>query len=100
MVATWLLELILDQISQALLEVGVGNEDEAGKSTALDVRLQEFLKKNIKVLDSRTTTLLLASYGRIDDLVLFASLRQVQPSSQFLSLSFPPALRSMLPGGY
>ena len=87
MVATWLLELILDQISQALLEVGVGNEDEAGKSTALDVRLQEFLKKNIKVLDSRTTTLLLASYGRIDDLVLFASLRQVQPSSQFLSLS-------------
>ena len=95
MVATWLLELILDQISQALLEVGVGNEDEAGKSTALDVRIQEFLKKNIKVLDSRTTTLLLASYGRIDDLVLFASLRQVQPSSQFLSVSLSLSLPSL-----
>ena len=76
MVATWLLELILDQISQAMLEDGGRSDDDPSKAAVLDVRLQEFLKKNVKILDSRTTTVLLASYGRIDDLVHFASLQQ------------------------
>lgn len=77
MVATWLLELILDQISKALLEDGVRKEGDPSQSEVLSQQLQAFLQKYVEVLDVRTATVLLASYGRIDDLVHFASCRKV-----------------------
>lgn len=99
MVATWLTELYLDQINRALLEEG---PDQAPSSPtraesptareapapengslenplvrALTKRLREFLAKHVGVLDTRTTVSLLASYGRLDDLLHYATLRQV-----------------------
>lgn len=40
--------------------------------------LQAFLKANVEVVDAGVTAHLLASYGRMDDLMHFASYRQVQ----------------------
>lgn len=74
MVATWLTELWLDRINRALLEEG----GEAGEEhQALTAQLRAFLAKYVETLDAHTTSALLASYGRMDDLVHFATCRQV-----------------------
>ena len=74
MVATWLTELWLDRINRALLEEG----GEAGEEhPALTAQLRAFLAKYVETLDAHTTSALLASYGRMDDLVHFATCRQV-----------------------
>ncbi len=39
---------------------------------------QAFLKANVEVVDAGVTAHLLASYGRMDDLMHFASYRQVR----------------------
>lgn len=44
---------------------------------ALTKRLREFLAKRVEVLDTQVTVTLLASYGRLDDLMHYATLRQV-----------------------
>jgi hypothetical protein len=44
--------------------------------------LQAFLKANVEVVDAGVTAHLLASYGRMDDLMHFASYRQVQHTTQ------------------
>ena len=80
MVATWLTELWLDRINRALLEEG----GEAGEEhQALTAQLQAFLAKYVNTLDAHTTAHLLASYGRMDDLVHFATCRQVCPHPAF-----------------
>ncbi|KAK9789373.1 hypothetical protein WJX73_010275 [Symbiochloris irregularis] len=98
MVATWLTELYLDQINRALLEEGpdgapaspshrdspTAHEASASATDshetplvrALTKRLRDFLAKHVAVLDTRTTISLLASYGRLDDLLHYATLRQ------------------------
>ncbi|KAK9832068.1 hypothetical protein WJX81_003754 [Elliptochloris bilobata] len=73
MVATWLVELLLDQINRALLE------DTAEAHTAVDdftARLRAFLKERVNTLDVGATVHLLASYGRLDDLMHYATFRQ------------------------
>lgn len=78
MVATWLTELWLDRINRALLEEG----GEAGEEhQALTAQLRAFLGKYVETLDAHTTSALLASYGRMDDLVHFATCRQVTTSA-------------------
>jgi hypothetical protein len=41
--------------------------------------LQAFLQANVEVVDPGVTASLLASYGRMDDLMHFASYRKVRP---------------------
>jgi len=71
MVATWLTELQLDQINQALLnEEGEGGTECQG----LIEQLRTFLTDYKDVLDETTTSGLLASYGRLDELLHFAAM--------------------------
>lgn len=96
MVGTWLLELYLDQLNRSLLEVkgrpseqGV-NGQANGKAQAANGDVQElplpdqltqdlraFLKRNVKVLDVNVTVSLLAGYGRMEDLMEYATYREV-----------------------
>jgi len=71
MVATWLTELQLDRINRALLEdAGEGDP----KCQELVDQLRDFLSEYKDVLDSATTSNLLASYGRLDELMHLAAL--------------------------
>ena len=96
MVGTWLLELYLDQLNRSLLEVkgqptvassnghsqGAGDAAD-GSSMALPAPdqltqdLRAFLKRNVEVLDVNVTISLLAGYGRLDDLMEYATYRKV-----------------------
>ena len=103
MVGTWLLELYLDQLNRSLLEVkgkgeplpsgsesnGQGQkttEGAEGSSKALPVPdqltqdLRAFLKRNVDVLDVNVTVSLLAGYGRLEDLMEYATYRKVSCS--------------------
>ncbi|KAL3143378.1 hypothetical protein ABBQ38_002206 [Trebouxia sp. C0009 RCD-2024] len=95
MVGTWLLELYLDQLNRSLLEVkgqltvassnghsqGAGDTAD-GSSKALPAPdqltqdLRAFLKRNVEVLDVNVTISLLAGYGRLDDLMEYATYRK------------------------
>ena len=96
MVGTWLLELYLDQLNRGLLEVNSHpselevKEQTNGPSEAVagDVKglpvpdqltqdLRAFLKRNVNVLDVNVTVSLLAGYGRLDDLMEYATYRKV-----------------------
>ena len=81
MVATWLTELYLDRINRALLEDGEGGEG-GPQVKELTSELREFLRQRVELLDVRTTMNLLASYGRLEDLMHYASYRQVRPGSR------------------
>uniref|UniRef100_A0A7S1SRU6 Pep3/Vps18 RING C-terminal domain-containing protein n=1 Tax=Tetraselmis chuii TaxID=63592 RepID=A0A7S1SRU6_9CHLO len=71
MVATWLTELQLDQINRALLN----DEGEGGaECQGLIDQLRSFLTQYRDVLDETTTSALLASYGRLDELLHFAAM--------------------------
>ena len=100
MVGTWLLELYLDQLNRSLLEVKGnaepwptgpesnghgqratdGTEGSSKKTPAPDQLTQDlraFLKRNVDVLDVNVTVSLLAGYGRLDDLMEYATYRKV-----------------------
>ncbi len=96
MVGTWLLELYLDQVNRSLLEVKghpselevKGQANGASKAASGDVKgqpvpdqltqdLRAFLKRNVNVLDVNVTVSLLAGYGRLDDLMEYATYRKV-----------------------
>ena len=69
-------------------EEGEGASKESPVVTALTKRLRSFLAKHVEVLDRQVTVSLLASYGRLDDLMHYASLRQVGlPPRKFLDMS-------------
>mmetsp|Transcript_23999 Transcript_23999/g.66689 ORF Transcript_23999/g.66689 Transcript_23999/m.66689 type:complete len:1007 (-) Transcript_23999:341-3361(-) len=73
MVATWLTELQLDQINRALLD----DQGETGpECQSLIEQLREFLTQYKDVLDNATTSSLLASYGRLDELMHFAAMNE------------------------
>ena len=76
MVATWLTELSLDRLNRALLEQGEDGEAD-NRVEQLTEELRAFLKQQVELLDPRTTITLLASYGRLDDLMHYAFYRQV-----------------------
>ena len=74
MVASWMVELHLDQINRALLE----ETPEAGSKSPMHAEsLRTFLKDHVEILDVNVTISLLASYGRMDDLMHYATYRQV-----------------------
>ena len=104
MVGTWLLELYLDQLNRCLLEVKGHpaelevKEQPHGASEAAngDVKglpapdqltqdLRAFLKRNVNVLDVNVTVSLLAGYGRLDDLMEYATYRKVIVTLQVCS---------------
>ena len=74
MVASWMVELHLDQINRALLEE---SSEATSRSEAYTEALRTFLKDHVDILDVNVTVSLLASYGRMDDLMHYATYRQV-----------------------
>lgn len=74
MVATWLLELLLDRANRAALRRRSGAEGEAQCADA-DAEVQLFLQDRVEVLDPGTTITLLEGYGRGDDLLTYARAR-------------------------
>ena len=86
MVASWVVELCLDQINRALLE----EESAEGKSASAasaEAFLRAFLRDHVDVLDEHVTVGLLAAYGRMDDLMHYATYRQVlQPCTAIFIL--------------
>jgi vacuolar protein sorting-associated protein 18 len=74
MVATWLLELLLDSANRAALG---RNEGPAGAAAAddADQDVQRFLIDRVEFLDPGTVVTLLEEYGRADDLLTFARAR-------------------------
>eukprot|EP00850_Spirogloea_muscicola_P002070 SM000008S22159 [mRNA] locus=s8:142254:150448:+ [translate_table: standard] len=94
MVATWTLELYLDKINYILLhsdelqtkyrggpakevvdeDIEDGSEHEEYKKLVQEFRA--FLSDNKDALDEATTMMLLSSYGRNEELLYFASLRE------------------------
>ena len=77
MVASWVVELYLDQINRALLEE---TAEASTSGEALSEALRGFLRDHVDVLDVNVTIGLLASYGRLDDLMHYATYRQVSIS--------------------
>ena len=74
MVATWLLELLLDAANRAALGKREGQEGEAAAAEA-DARVQQFLTDKVDNLDPGTVVSLLEGYGRTNDLLAFARVR-------------------------
>jgi len=74
MVATWLLELLLDTANRAALQRRRGSEAEALCIEA-DAQVQLFLQQRVGILDPGTTLSLLEGYGRGDDVLTFARAR-------------------------
>ena len=107
MVGTWLLELYLDQLNRSLLDMDSSNSNGTEYSNKVQEgkeqdghgqkgtgqtgteqngmqpagqrtdRLRTFLKRNVEVLDVNVTVSLLAGYGRLDDLMEYATYRKV-----------------------
>ncbi|MQL89401.1 hypothetical protein Taro_021975 [Colocasia esculenta] len=78
MISTWATELYLDKINRLLLEedtekVGKEASDEC---QSIVKEFRAFLSDCKDVLDEATTLNLLESYGRIDELVYFAGLKE------------------------
>jgi hypothetical protein len=69
MVAAWLTELLLDQINRDLL-AGAGQS--TPQYTQHVEQLRTFLTQYASVLNWNTTTALLESYGRLQELEVFA----------------------------
>ncbi len=76
MVATWLTELYLDCINRSLLDSSSEGGASAGQQQLVG-QLRDFLKANVEVLDVNVTVSLLAGYGRLDDLLEYATYRKV-----------------------
>ncbi len=82
MVASWVVELYLDQINRALLEE---TAEASTSGEALAESLRGFLRDHVDVLDVNVTIGLLASYGRLDDLMHYATYRQVRKKCPSIS---------------
>jgi hypothetical protein len=95
MVATWLTELYLDQINRALLEEAGEDAGEGQQGVEkLVQQLRAFLRSQCDSLDPAVTVTLLASYGRLDDLMHYAQYRQVH--HLILSFLVLPVLLSLM----
>eukprot|EP00249_Psilotum_nudum_P014604 c24909_g1_i1 orf=639-3668(-) len=83
MVSTWATELYLDKINQLLLDSSKQKGESCPKESSENLEYQKTLKEfraflsDCKdVLDEATTLKLLGSYGRVDELVFFAGLKE------------------------
>ncbi|XP_059629451.1 vacuolar sorting protein 18 [Cornus florida] len=76
MISTWATELYLDKINRLLLEDDTVSENHSSEYHAIIKEFRAFLSDCKDVLDEATTMKLLESYGRVDELVYFASLKE------------------------
>ncbi|BBN08408.1 vacuolar protein sorting-associated protein 18 [Marchantia polymorpha subsp. ruderalis] len=83
MISTWASELYLDKINRLLLgqskqkaEGGDAKESTSAEYQATLTEFHAFLSDCKDVLDEATTVKLLGSYGRVDELVFFAGLKE------------------------
>ncbi|KAK8969414.1 hypothetical protein KSP40_PGU010128 [Platanthera guangdongensis] len=82
MISTWITELYLDKINRLLLDddpITIGNTLAASSNTEYQSIIKEFksfLSDSKDVLDEATTMKLLESYGRVEELVFFAALKE------------------------
>ncbi|KAK9671984.1 hypothetical protein RND81_12G067600 [Saponaria officinalis] len=74
MISTWATELYLDKINRLLLEDD-SSVSQSSEYQSLIKEFRAFLSDSKDVLDEATTLKLLESYGRVDELVFFASLK-------------------------
>ncbi|XP_068668534.1 vacuolar sorting protein 18 [Aristolochia californica] len=76
MISTWATELYLDKINRLLLEVDTDNHQSSAEYQSTIKEFRAFLSDSKDVLDEATTMKLLESYGRVEELVYFASLKE------------------------
>nr|XP_016483163.1 PREDICTED: vacuolar protein sorting-associated protein 18 homolog [Nicotiana tabacum] len=76
MISTWATELYLDKINRLLLEDDSALDSNNTEYQSLIKEFRAFLSDCKDVLDEATTMKLLESYGRVDELVFFASLKE------------------------
>uniref|UniRef100_A0A2P2LBB4 Vacuolar membrane protein pep3 n=1 Tax=Rhizophora mucronata TaxID=61149 RepID=A0A2P2LBB4_RHIMU len=76
MISTWATELYLDKINRLLLEDDNALENHSHEYQSIIQEFRAFLSDCKDVLDEETTMRLLESYGRVDELVYFASLKE------------------------
>ncbi|TKY48826.1 Vacuolar protein sorting-associated protein 18-like [Spatholobus suberectus] len=75
MISTWTTELYLDKINRLLLEDDSALENSNSEYQLIIKEFRAFLSDSKSVLDETTTMKLLESYGRVEELVYFASLK-------------------------
>ncbi|XP_019055611.1 PREDICTED: vacuolar protein sorting-associated protein 18 homolog isoform X1 [Nelumbo nucifera] len=76
MISTWATELYLDKINRLLLEDDTATENRTSEYQTIIREFRAFLSDCKDVLDEATTMRLLESYGRVDELVYFAGLKE------------------------
>lgn len=76
MISTWTTELYLDKINRLLLEDDMALENRNSECYTIIKEFRAFLSDCKDVLDEATTMKLLESYGRVEELVYFASLKE------------------------
>ncbi|KAL5864996.1 hypothetical protein ACOSQ3_002510 [Xanthoceras sorbifolium] len=76
MISTWATELYLDKINRLLLEDDTAMENRNSEYQSIIKEFRAFLSDCKDVLDEATTMKLLESYGRVEELVYFASLKE------------------------
>ncbi|KAH1104100.1 hypothetical protein GLYMA_13G301100v4 [Glycine max] len=75
MISTWTTELYLDKINRLLLEDDSASDNSNLEYQSIIKEFRAFLSDSKDVLDETTTMKLLESYGRVEELVYFASLK-------------------------
>ncbi|XP_050906215.1 vacuolar sorting protein 18 [Lathyrus oleraceus] len=75
MISTWATELYLDKINRLLLEDDSALENSNSEYQSIIKEFRAFLSDSKDVLDETTTMKLLESYGRVEEMVYFASLK-------------------------
>ncbi|XP_048329359.2 vacuolar sorting protein 18 [Ziziphus jujuba] len=76
MISTWTTELYLDKINRLLLEDDAAVDNRNTEYQSIIKEFRAFLSDCKDVLDEATTMRLLESYGRVEELVFFASLKE------------------------
>ncbi|XP_011045511.1 PREDICTED: vacuolar protein sorting-associated protein 18 homolog [Populus euphratica] len=76
MISTWATELYLDKINRLLLEEDNALDKRSSEYQSINQEFCAFLGDCKDVLDEATTMRLLESYGRVEELVYFASLKE------------------------
>ncbi|XP_048594188.1 vacuolar sorting protein 18-like [Brassica napus] len=76
MISTWATELYLDKINRLLLEDDTAIENRNSEYHSVIQEFRAFMSDSKDVLDEATTMKLLESYGRVEELVYFANLKE------------------------
>ncbi|CAN8293989.1 unnamed protein product [Cochlearia groenlandica] len=76
MISTWATELYLDKINRLLLEDDTAIENRNSEYHSVIQEFRAFMSDCKDVLDEATTMKLLESYGRVEELVYFANLKE------------------------